>query len=170
MCSAFCCSLPTFRDCSCLVGLYLLCIEISTILGSALLRAAHRHLLLFCCAKRNHMTMLLWYFFFSQKHILLFSVGFLYPIIMSKAFIWCYPDFQSCWTQSFFSLRLTRMICFRCLQKYGQIGTVEWCCCTRMSFLLRFCFLQFISGSCWLLSAVLEEDLSSDQSLNCILL
>lgn len=69
-----------------------------------------------------------------------------------------------------FSLKLKRMICFRYLHKYGQTGTLEWSCCTRMSFLLRFCFLQFISGSCWFLSAVLEEDSSSDQSLNCILL
>lgn len=65
-----------------------------------------------------------------------------------------------------FSLKLKRMICFRYLPKYGQIGTVEW---TAVSFLLRFCFLQLKSGSCWLSSAVLEEDLNSDQFPNYIL-
>lgn len=101
MYSSFCWSLNTN-----ILGLYLLGKKALKSLAAwylvlHLIELLIRHLLPYCCTKRNHMSVVLGSFFIKAYFALQYRV--LYQIIMYKPFIQCYPDFQSCWTHSFFS-------------------------------------------------------------------
>lgn len=153
----------TFRDCNYLVrlhwNLHNAWVHTSQSCSQALVAVL-------LCKEEPHERGVVIFFFFTKAYFAIQCRLFI-PSNYVKSIHLVLSWFSELLNTVIFALKRMSWFCY--LQKYGQTGTGEWSCCTTVSFLLRFCFLQFIRGSCWLMSAVLEEDLSSDQFPNCIL-
>lgn len=113
-----------------------------------------RCLLQYCGTKRNHTSTMLWSFFSTKAY---FAIQ--YSFVITNNYVETIHSMLSWFAelqQYTFLSKTEENSLFRYLQKYGHMCTVEW-----VQFWLRFCLLQFTSGSCWPMSVVQQEDMSN---------